>query len=285
MPITDRLASSPLLGTLTTKVWDPLLYSPPVTKLIKKYWYPLGTRLLGDDVPLFMNWAYEEDPPMDLPLNSSDEPYRTHIQLYHRTATQADLGGKDVLEVSCGHGGGSAYVTRTLRPASYTGLDLNPNGIEFCRKKHDLTDLNFVHGNAEELPFDSQSFDVVLNIEASHLYSRFSRFLEEVGRVLRPGGYFLYADHRAKVHFDDWESALAGAPLRLISKRVINEEVMRGLEHTQDNQQRLLGPVTRRAPAFVQTLARRVNDMQTSTFYQALRTGENSYRLYSFIKD
>jgi ubiquinone/menaquinone biosynthesis C-methylase UbiE len=285
MPIADRLVSSPFLGKLTTKVWDPLIYSPPVTKLVKKYWYPLGTRLLGDNVPLFMNWAYEEDPPMALPFEASDEPYRAHIQLYHRTATQANLGGKRVLEVSCGHGGGASYLVRTLRPASYTGLDLNPNGIAFCQKRHDLPGLDFVHGNAEDLPFDDQSFDAVLNVEASHLYSEFPRFLAEVARVLRPGGHFLYADHRARVHFADWESALAEAPMRMTSERIINEEVIRGLETTQHNTQRLLGPVSRRAPAFVQGLARRVNDMQTSTFYQALRSGENSYRMYCFVKD
>jgi ubiquinone/menaquinone biosynthesis C-methylase UbiE len=232
-----------------------------------------------------MNWAYEEDPPMALPLEASDEPYRSHIQLYHRTATQADLSGKQVLEVSCGHGGGASYLVRTLRPASYTGLDLNPNGIAFCQKRHNLPGLDFVHGNAEDLPFEDQTFDAVLNVEASHLYSEFPLFLAEVARVLRPGGHFLYADHRAQAHFAEWEAALAEAPMRLVSERVINQNVMRGIENTQHNTQRLLGPVTRRAPAFVQVLARRVNDMQASTFYQSLRSGENAYRMYYFVKD
>jgi SAM-dependent methyltransferase len=116
-------------------------------------------------------------------------------------------------------------------------------------------------------------------------YSEFPRFLAEVARVLRPGGHFLYADHGAWVHFADWESALAEAPVRRTSERTINEEVIRGIENTQHNTQRLLGPVSRRAPAFVQGLARGVNDMQTSTFYQALRSGQNYYRMYCFVKD
>jgi hypothetical protein len=66
---------------------------------------------------------------MGLPLAASDERNRFGIQLYHRTATQADLSGKQVLEVSCGHGGGAcSYFVRTLRPASYTGLDFNADG-------------------------------------------------------------------------------------------------------------------------------------------------------------
>jgi SAM-dependent methyltransferase len=168
--------------------------------------------------------------------------------------------------------------------ASYTGLDLNPNGIAFCQKRHDLPGLDFVHGNAEDLRFDDQSFDAVLNVEASHLYSEFPRFLAEVARVLRPGGHFLYADHRARVHFADGESALAEAPMRRTSERTIDEEVLRGLESTQHNTQRLLGPVSRRAGICARP-GRRVNDMQPSTFYQALRSGQNSYRMYRFVKD
>jgi ubiquinone/menaquinone biosynthesis C-methylase UbiE len=284
MPISDRLASSPLVRKFATKYSDQWVFSPFLVRLSAKYVYPLATRLMGDDV-VFMDWAYEEDPPMALPLAASDEPHRAHTQLYHRTATQADLSGKRVLEVSCGRGGGASYLVRTLRPASYTGLDLNSHGIAFCQKKHNLPGLDFIQGNAEDLPFDDQSFDAVLNVEASHLYLQFPRFLKEVARVLRPGGHFLYTDVRPRAHIAEWEAALTEAPLRLISKRVINEEVMRAIENSRHNMLAILGPVSRRGPAFLQGLARRANDLRASTFYRALQSGENSYRMYCFNTD
>ena len=284
MPISNRLAASPLVKKLATKYSDEWVFSPLLVKLSTKFVYPLATRLMGDDV-LFMDWAYEEDPPIALPLTASDEPNRAHINLYHRTATQADLSGKRVLEVSCGRGGGASYLVRTLGPASYTGLDLNPNGIEFCKKRHDLPGLDFVQGNAEDLPFRDQSFDAVLNVEASHLYLQFPRFLAEVARVLRPGGDFLYTDVRPRARFAEWDAALAEAPMRMISQRVINAEVMRGIEASQQNTLAILGPVTRRAPSFLDDFARRAGDLRASTFYQALQSGENSYRMYSFKKD
>jgi hypothetical protein len=78
-------------------------------KKVFKYWYPFMTRrLVGHEDVVFLNWGYEEDPPMGLPLEESDEPNRYSIQLYYQTATQIDLGGKKVLEVSCGHGGGAS---------------------------------------------------------------------------------------------------------------------------------------------------------------------------------
>ena len=187
-------------------------------KLISKYWYPLLSRRFGEDDVVFLNYGYEADPPLGLPLDESDERNRYGIQLYHQTATQVDLSGKKVLEVSCGHGGGASYLMRTLRPAAYTGLDFNPDGIAFCQKRHQLPGLDFVHGDAENLPFPDESFDAVLNVEASHAYPSFDRFIAEVARVLRPGGHFLYADMRGHQEISEWETELADAPMRLLSR-------------------------------------------------------------------
>jgi ubiquinone/menaquinone biosynthesis C-methylase UbiE len=162
---------------------------------------------------------------------------------------------------------------------------LNSSGIAFCQKRHNLPGLDFVEGNAEDLPFGDESFDAVLNVEASHLYLQFPRFLAEVARVLRPGGDFLYADVRPRARIGEWDAALAEAPMRMISQRVINEEVMRGVEASQQDTLALLGPVSRRAPSFLRGLVSRANDVRVSTFYQSLRSGENSYRMYWFSKD
>src|SRR4029079_8103604 len=49
------------------------------------YFYRYVTRRLGAGYVLFLNYGYEEDPPMGVPLSASDEPNRFSIQLYHRT--------------------------------------------------------------------------------------------------------------------------------------------------------------------------------------------------------
>ena len=113
--------------------------------------------------------------------------------------------------------------------------------------------LDFVHGDAESLPFADQSFDAVINVEASHAYPRFPRFLAEVVRVLRPGGHFLYADFRGRSDFSAWEAALADTQMRQVSERVINAEVLRGLEK---NSQRSLDLIDRLLPAFLRRFGR-----------------------------
>src|ERR1700759_2808441 len=155
-------------------------------RLVSRHFYRIQTRLFASDDVVFLNIGYEEDPPMALPPPECDEPNRFYVQLYHRVATQTDLSGKRVLEVGCGHGGGASYLTRTLQPASYTGLDLNPAAVAFCRRRHQLPGLEFVQGDAENLPFPDHYFDAVLNIESANNYPRFRQFLAEVARVLRP---------------------------------------------------------------------------------------------------
>jgi len=243
--------------------------------ILNRYWYRFNSRHIASDETVFFNWGYEEDPPMALPLGESDERNRYFIGLYHRVATQVDLSGKRVLEVSCGHGGGASYVMRTLGPASYTGLDLNRVGLDFCRKKHQLPGLDFVEGNAEELPFADQSFDAVINIEASHCYPDFPGFLTEVARVLRPGGHFLYADVRQRGRIAKWDQGLAGAPMRLVSERVINEQVARGVEKVYPLLLFKSPPRLLTAFGFI----------QWAHSYHDLLNNKSSYRMYCFAND
>ncbi len=247
-----------------------------------KYGYRFLSRLLARDDVLFLNYGYEEDPPMALALAASDEPDRFPIQLYHRTATQVDLAGKTVLEVSCGHGGGASHLMRTLHPASYTGLDLNTVGIEFCRKRYSLPGLDFMQGNAESLPFPDRSFDAVINVEAAINYQNVRRFFTEVERVLCTGGHFLYADIRYADEIATWEADLAAIPMRRVSEQAINAEVMRGLERN-----RLFDQITRRLPeiAFLRGIADDYAGGRGSLIYRRLENGEASYRLFCFAKD
>jgi SAM-dependent methyltransferase len=249
---------------------------------MNKIWYPFLTRRLDTQGVTFLNYGYEENPPLNVPLEASDEPNRCGIQLYHQVATQADLEGKKVLEVSCGHGGGASYLTRTLHPASYTGLDFNPDGVAYCKKTHHVPGLDFVHGNAEDLPFPNESFDAVINVEASHAYPQLSRFLAEVARVLRPGGHFLYTDFRGDSEFPGWDAALAEMPLRQVSTRVINDGVIRSLDQNSERSLELVGG---RLPSFMRPFGKRFAGVPGTGMYRGFENGTIEYRIYSFTKD
>ena len=251
-------------------------------RFIYRYFYPYLTRRLHADDVLFLNYGYEEDPPMGVPLSPADEHDRYFIQLYHRTATQVDLEGKRVLEVGCGHGGGASYLTRTVHPASYVGLDVNPAGVAFCQGRHHVAGLEFVEGDAENLPFPDETFDAVINVESSHLYQQVPRFLDEVVRVLRPGGYFLYADLRLSGAVADWEAQLANASMSTLSQSTINEQVMRGMEK---NAQWWVRLVDRLIPTFLHRwLSVRCYVLVWRVFQDMQSGGNTEYRMYCLAK-
>jgi SAM-dependent methyltransferase len=252
-----------------------------IRKSIWRLWYPFLTRRLRDESVFFLNYAFEEEPPMGIPLSPENERNRACVQLYHHVASQVPLRGKEVLEVSCGHGGGAEYVARTFEPRSYTALDLNPVAIGFCREHHQRDGLIFRQGDAEHLPFGADTFDAVINVEASHCYPDFRRFLAEVARVLKPGGHFLYADFRFADGFAKWEQALASCPMQIQHVRTINAEVLRGMDR---NSERSLKLIERHLPKFLHGLGRDFAGVKGSRIYNALVSGELTYRSYCLGK-
>ncbi|MGO9154648.1 phthiotriol/phenolphthiotriol dimycocerosates methyltransferase [Mycobacterium sp.] len=274
--------SVPIKTTLKTRVSDRL-YPLVAWQRLQKRLYPILTkRTASSGELLLLNNGYEEDPPMAVPLGASDEPGRFQIQLYQRTAVQSqvDLRGKRVLEVGCGHGGGASYLTRTFGPKSYTGLDLNPAGIEFCRKTHNVPGLYFVQGDAENLPFPDESFDVVINIESSHCYPHFSRFMAEVRRVLAPGGHFQYTDFPHPTD-EAWKATLEDSGMQMLSERNISAEIARGFKL---NLPHLLHVSDLHSPALLRGLVRKVYGSKVLATVRELETGEQTYWMYSFAK-
>jgi ubiquinone/menaquinone biosynthesis C-methylase UbiE len=258
-----------------------LLTIASIRKLIWRWWYPFVTRRLQGEEVLFLNYGFEEDPPMGIALQPEEEVNRACIQLYHHVATQKCLQGKTVLEVSSGHGGGAVYVAGALQPRRYTALDLNPAAVQFCRQRHQVNNLEFAQGDSGNLPFSASTFDAVINVEASHCYPVFARFLAEVTRVLRLGGHFLYADFRFREDFSAWEDAFASAPLRMLHRRSINAEVLRGIGR---NSTRSLELIARRLPKFMHALGRDFAGLEGSRVNNSLKNGNLSYRSYCFEK-
>ena len=253
----------------------------PVRKAIWRLWYPFLTRRLQHHDQLFLNYAFQTDPPVNLPLEAEDERFRPSIQLYHHVASLAPLAGRDVLEISCGHGGGASWLTRTYQPRSYTALDLNPAGIAFCKQRHSVSALEFLQGDACHLPFGSESFDIVVNVEASHCYPDFPGFLAEVTRVLRPHGSFLYADFRFSEEQPGWLRAIKQSSLSVHTHTDISAEVLRGMNLNADHSRQL---VATSLPRVLRSLGSDFAGIPGGSVHQALASGDLSYQSWHLQK-
>jgi len=246
-----------------------------------KIWYQYLSGRIGDDPVTFLNYGYWPPEGETLPLKPEDETNRPAIQLYHHVASGWDLAGKDVLEVSCGHGGGASFVKRYHKPASYTGIDQNPGAIAYCRKTHADLGIDFRTGDAQALDFPAGHFDAVLNVEASHCYPRQDSFFQSVQRVLRPNGRLLYADFRPREEIAELERDIANAGLRVESKTEINEHVVRALQRTSERYRTL---VHRFAPRILHGVMEAFAGVKGSSIYESFVNGKRSYLSYRLVK-
>ena len=119
----------------------------------------------------FMNFGYAHLNSHDrgIDLSCEDEEHRYSIQLYHHVASAIDWTGLEALELGSGRGGGAAYITNNFKPKSYIGIDMTSSAVDFSTWRYAGEGLSFLQCNAEALPFEKTSFDVVINIEASGL--------------------------------------------------------------------------------------------------------------------
>jgi cyclopropane fatty-acyl-phospholipid synthase-like methyltransferase len=104
--------------------------------------------------------------------------------------TEADK----LLEVSCGLGVGSSLVMTEFNPKEIHGIDISQAQISRAKKINSEVLQKYPSrifldvGAAEAIPYCSENFEKIFSIEAAQHFENLERFVEEVNRVLKPGG-------------------------------------------------------------------------------------------------
>jgi len=226
---------------------------------------------------LFMNYGFAD---LDtdagpVSLHPEDEPNRYCIQMYRHVVGDVDLRGLDVLEVGSGRGGGASYMARYLKSRSVIGLDVTGSAIRFCNRHYRVPGLSFLQGDAQSLLFDDASFDAVVNVESSHCYPSMERFLHETHRVLRPDGWFLFADHRPRGWVETLRTQLCQAKFAIRREQRITPNVLRALDLNNERKRRL---IEQNVPRILQGFFSEFAAMQgTRGVYAKFASGDKQY--------
>ncbi|MCH2185781.1 class I SAM-dependent methyltransferase, partial [Myxococcota bacterium] len=134
------------------------------------------------------------------------EPYILDFARFQRGA------GKDVLEV--GVGAGTDHVQWARAGARLTGIDLTQEGVDLASERLSMEGLqaNLRAADAEALPFDDASFDIVYSYGVLHHSPNTVRCISELHRVLRPGGTALIMVYNLQswAAFNMWALYCAG---------------------------------------------------------------------------
>jgi ubiquinone/menaquinone biosynthesis C-methylase UbiE len=263
-----------------------------IIKAFKKYaWFrrfnaKVTYELLAKNIPAndwhFMNYGYVPNP-SEKPLALPDDPnlQKYSLQMYHYLATKAEISGKDVLEVGSGRGGGAKYIAGNLHPLHYTGLDLAQSAVDLANKMHVHPNLKFIQGSAESIPFKDNSVDVVLNVESSHSYGSVEKFLNEVERVLKPGGFLLLVDFRNEENVEKMEtlkSQLLATGLNMLEEENITPNVIQSIEEEDESKR---ARIARLIPEKWQKLFCEFAGVKGSKFHKTLQNGTRLY--YRFV--
>ena len=116
-------------------------------------------------------------------------PYKFPWIMERIESESAKLKGKQLLEIGCGMGYDSLEFLR--RGVRVTAIDLTPNAVEFTRRHFEVAGVqadDVKVGNALDLPFPDESFDAVWSNGVLHATGDTQKAIDEVWRVLKPGG-------------------------------------------------------------------------------------------------
>ena len=111
-----------------------------------------------------------------------------HWHRYHFASLWA--AGRDVIDVACGEGYGTALLARTA--AQVTGVDVSAQAVAHARKAYaQLGNARFVEGSCTRLPLADASADLAVSFETIEHIEGQEQFVAELARVLRPDGILL----------------------------------------------------------------------------------------------
>lgn len=232
---------------------------------------------------LFMNYGFSTPGLEESWIQASDSPFRLHLNLVRHLLTGIDLGGKFVLEVGCGRGGNCYYLSRYTGANRIVGLDLCAANLASARGNPALEHAEFIAGDAQQLPFASGSFDVVLSLESSHCYRDFDKFVAEAARVLNRGGIFCFADLWNVDALDlDWQArrqALDRSQMEIIVEEDISEQVFRAIAQPGNICEQLEALADAKSRPLIARIIRSAEALQAG-----LAIGEYSYRFWKMRK-
>jgi ubiquinone/menaquinone biosynthesis C-methylase UbiE len=105
-----------------------------------------------------------------------------------------------ILDVGCGFGGTAIALAQAFPNAEILGVDLSDPLLQIADQTAKAADLQervtFEKEDVHRIPYEDDSFEVVLNIGMVHLVDDPIKMLDEMERVLVPDGFLFIADLR-----------------------------------------------------------------------------------------
>ncbi len=130
-----------------------------------------------------------------------NHPFRAMVQRWYEAPLfrkwAGRLDGRRVLEIGCGRGVGIEILLREFGAGQVCAIDLDPRQIRRARANlggRASGRVVFAVANAERIPARTGYFDAVFSFGVLHHVEAWQIAIAEIGRVLKPGGLFLFGE-------------------------------------------------------------------------------------------
>jgi ubiquinone/menaquinone biosynthesis C-methylase UbiE len=197
---------------------------------------PVGSHHARESQPHTLEWFLEVE----------RHRYGAYAPWMPATMELAAHAGHDVLEI--GGGMGTDLAQFAAHGAIVTDLDLSAGHLQLAEENFRLRGLRgrFIHHDAETLPFDDRSFDLVYSNGVLHHTPNTVAVVGEIRRVLRPGGraiIMFYAE--SSLHY--WRQLVWGIGVKqgLLDRVSMGEIMSRSVERTSNDAKPLVKVYTR----------------------------------------
>lgn len=122
--------------------------------------------------------------------------YQEHINRY--VFASKFIKNKIVLDVASGSGYGTDFLLKN-GAKKVIGLDISNEAINYAKNVYKKQDLSFIQGEATNLPFHDEWFDIIVSFETIEHLRDYRRFLTECCRVLKKSGLFICSTPNKRV--------------------------------------------------------------------------------------
>jgi glycosyltransferase involved in cell wall biosynthesis/ubiquinone/menaquinone biosynthesis C-methylase UbiE len=121
------------------------------------------------------------------------------LEHMHRYLIACDLAvDKDVLDIACGEGYGTAMLARRARQVH--GVDISSETVAHACAKYNSPNTRFIVGSCDAIPLPNQSVDLVVSFETIEHHDKHEEMMLEIKRVLRPNGVIIISSPDKKVY-------------------------------------------------------------------------------------
>lgn len=127
---------------------------------------------------------------LDFAEESKYNSVEVSIHLNRYLTAKQYVNGKRVLDIACGEGYGSKLM-KTWGADSVVGVDISEEALKVANNQFSGDGVVFLKHTAEELPFENNSFDVVVSFETVEHLDYPEKLLQEIARVVKFNGVVL----------------------------------------------------------------------------------------------